>query len=311
MDINGLHDPFQSAYKAAHGTETALLKVQNDILRTVDTGGVAVLVLLDLSAAFDTIDHAILLECLRTLLGIDGMAHAWFASYLTDRTQRVRISEAWSLAKFLLFCIPQGSVLSPLLFLIYILPLHHLILSHRLSMHGYADDTQVYLSISDLTNSDSVRRECLGLEKCLADIHCWMSANMLRLNAEKTEVLVVGKWSKLKSLNLDSLTVAGSCVIITDKPVRNLGVMMDRHMAMSAQVRQVVRMAYHHLRNIGLARGMLTVASTKQLVQALVISCLDYCNSLLMGLPNNLIHLLDMVQQDSSIEILVISQLLD
>ena len=82
----------QSAYKVAHRTETALLKVQNDILRTVDTGGVAVLVLLYLSAAFDTIDHAILLERLRTLLGIDGMAHAWFALYLTGRTQRVRIS---------------------------------------------------------------------------------------------------------------------------------------------------------------------------------------------------------------------------
>ena len=141
MDINGLHDPFQLVYKTAHGTETALLKVQNDILRTVDTGGVMVLVLLDLSVAFVTIDHAILLEYLRTLLGIDGMAHACFASYLTGRTQRVRIGEAWSLVKFLLFGILQGSVLGPLLFLIYILPLHCLILSHRLSMHGYADDT--------------------------------------------------------------------------------------------------------------------------------------------------------------------------
>ena len=227
-------------------------------------------------------------------------SHAWFASYLTGRTQRVRISEAWSLAKFLLFYVPQGSVLGPLLFLIYILPLHRLILSHRLSVHGYADDTQVYLSISDPTNSDTVRRECLGLEKCLADIHCWMSANMLKLNAEKTKELVVGTSSKLKSLDLDSLTVAGSHVIITDKPIRNLGVKMDRHMAMSAQVRQVVRTAYHHLRNIALARGMLTVASTKQLAQALVISHLDYCNSLLMGLTDSLSHLLDMVQSHAA-----------
>ena len=118
---------------------------------------------------------------------------------------------------------------------------------------------------------------------------------MLKLNAEKAEVLVVGTLSKHKSLDLDSLTVAGSHVIIIDKPVRNLGVMMDRHMAMSAQVRQVVRTAYKHLRNIGLARGMLTVASTKQLVQAL--SRVNSCNSLLMCLPDSLIHLLDMVQR--------------
>ena len=72
--------------------------------------------------------------------------------------------------------------------------------------------------------------------------------------------------------------------------------MMDRHMAMSAQVRQVVRTAYHHLCNIGLARGILIVASTKELVQALIISRLDYCNSLLMSLPDSLIHLLDMLQ---------------
>ena len=118
--------------------------MQYDILRTVDHGGVAVLVLLDLSAAFDTIDHSILLDRMRHQLGINGFAHAWFESYLTRRTQRIQIGDAWSLTKFLLYCVPQGSVLCPLLCLIYIPPLHHLILSHGLQVHGYADDTPVY-----------------------------------------------------------------------------------------------------------------------------------------------------------------------
>ena len=143
----------------------------NDILRTVDHGGVAVLVLLDLSAAFYTIDHSILLDRMRHQLGINGVAHAWFESYLTGRTQRIRIGDAWSLAKFLLYCVPQGSVLGPLIFLIYILPLHHLILSHGLQVHGYADDTQVYLSISDPANPDTTRQECTRLESCLTEIH--------------------------------------------------------------------------------------------------------------------------------------------
>ena len=155
MDYNNLHDPLQSAYKTAHSTESALLKVQNNIFRTVDHGGVAVLELMDLSASFDTIDHSILLDRMRHQLGINGVAHAWFESYLTGCTQRIRIGDAWSLAKFL-YCVPQGLVLGPLLFLIYILPLHHLILSHGLQVHGYADDTRVYLSIFDPANPDTM-----------------------------------------------------------------------------------------------------------------------------------------------------------
>ena len=127
MDYNDLYNLLQSAYKPAHSTVSALLKVQNDILQTVDHGGVAVLVLLDLSATIDTINHSILLDCIQHQLGINGVAHAWFELYLTGCTQRIQIGDAWSLAKFLLYCVPQGSVLGPLLFLIYILPLHHLI----------------------------------------------------------------------------------------------------------------------------------------------------------------------------------------
>ena len=119
LDHNDLHDPLQSAYKTAHSTESALLKVQNDIFRTVDHGGVAVLVIL-VSAAFDTIDHSFLLDHMWHQLGINGVAHAWFESYLTGRTQRIRIGDVWSLAKLLLYCVPQSSVLGPLLFLIYI-----------------------------------------------------------------------------------------------------------------------------------------------------------------------------------------------
>ena len=270
--------------------------MQNDILRTVDHGGVAVLVLLDLSAAFDTIDHSILLYRMRHQLGINGVAHAWFESYLTGRTQRIQIGDAWSLAKFLLYCVHQGSVLGSLLFLIYILPLHHLILSHGLQVHGYADDTQVYLSISDPANPDTTRQECTRLESCLTDIHLWMSANKLKLNTDKTEVLVVGTERKLSSFNLTAISVAGCRVLVSDKPISNLGVSFDRNLSMCNQVHRVVRSAYFHLRSIGLARKMLTVAATKQLVQALVISRLDYCNSLLTGIPTSLMSRLEMVQ---------------
>ena len=134
-------DPFQSAYRAGHSTETALMKVHNDIALGLDGRGVVVLVLLDLSAAFDTVDHAILLERMRTVLGVEGVALDWFTSYLTGRLQQVTIGDSWSLAKYLLYCVPQGSMPGPIVFLIYILPLYRLIQSDGLGAHGYADDS--------------------------------------------------------------------------------------------------------------------------------------------------------------------------
>ena len=89
MDYNDLHDPLQSTFKTAHSTESALLKVQNVILLTVNNGGVAVLVLLDLSAGLDTIDHSILLDRMRHQLGVNGVAHVWFESYLTGPLKRI------------------------------------------------------------------------------------------------------------------------------------------------------------------------------------------------------------------------------
>ena len=87
MTINQLHEPMQSAYRACHSTETALVRVQSDILRTFDQGGAAILVLLDLSAAFDTIDHSILLSRMESVLGVKGSALQWFKSYLLGRKQ--------------------------------------------------------------------------------------------------------------------------------------------------------------------------------------------------------------------------------
>ena len=153
---------------------------------------------------------------------------------------------------------------------------------------GYADDTQVYLSISDPANPDTTRQECTRLESCLTDI--------LKLNTDKTEVLVVGTELKLSSFNITAISVAGCCVLVSDKPISNLGVSFDRNLSMCNQVHRVVRSAYFHLRSIGLAWKILTVAATKQLVQALVISCLDYCNSLLTGIPTSLMSWLEMVQ---------------
>ena len=146
MTINGLNLELQSAYERHHSTESALLKVKNDILLNMDAQKVTLLVLLDLSAAFDTVRHDILLDRLRPRLGVTNQALNWFTSYLSDRTQRFVVngglSDTFSLAQG----VPQGSCLGPLLFTV----------SHQCkpegrhlpSVHPYADDTQLYLAFS-------------------------------------------------------------------------------------------------------------------------------------------------------------------
>ena len=151
----------QSGFRAGHSTETAVLRVLSDILHhAVDCGDVAALVhgslysgyryrlpclvLLDLSAAFDTVDHDILLQRLQVTFGIDDVAHRWIRSYLSVRTQRVRLGAKKSSITRLVCGVPQGSLLGPILFVLYTVDLIPLIQSHSLSAHLYADDTQVY-----------------------------------------------------------------------------------------------------------------------------------------------------------------------
>ena len=133
----------QSAYKAGHSTETALLCVQNYILLDLDKRRGVILVLLDLSAAFDTIDHDLLLRRLADKLGITGVAYALFKFYLSGRSQVIYIDKETSSLVILIFGVPQGSVLGPLLFLMYVNDIADNLLSlTRL----YADDSSLYYS---------------------------------------------------------------------------------------------------------------------------------------------------------------------
>ena len=113
---NSLFTPTQSAYRPLHSVETALVRVNNDILSAIDKRHECILVLIDFSSAFDTIDHCILLDRLKMRYGIDGVAHSWFASYISGRSHVVRIGTNESDPVNDTCGVPQGSVMGPLLF---------------------------------------------------------------------------------------------------------------------------------------------------------------------------------------------------
>ncbi|KAK7909443.1 hypothetical protein WMY93_014127 [Mugilogobius chulae] len=165
LTSNNLFEPFQSGFRQKHSTETALLKVTNDILLSSDSGKLSILLLLDLTAAFDTISHSILLSRLKTSLYITGSAQSWLQSYLSNRQQFISINNCSSTIAPLSQGVPQGSVLGPLLFILYILPLGSIIRRHGLHFHCYADDIQLYVSTSSI---NAVTQS--SLTQCLTDI---------------------------------------------------------------------------------------------------------------------------------------------
>ena len=184
----------QSAYRKFHSTESALLKVFSDLCKAVDEGNICLLGLLDLSSAFDTIDHEILLSRLKITFGIDGVALEWFRSYLSGRTQSVRVSGCSSRPSTLRCGIPQGSILGPLLFILYASPIQDIINRHGLWNHCYADDTQIYFRCAP----DQMDSLVSSVSSCIAELEAWMASNRLKLNCDKTEFVWI--YSRYRAL---------------------------------------------------------------------------------------------------------------
>ena len=220
MTDNELFPVLQSAYRKGHSTETALLRVVNDILSNMNKEHVSILVLLDLSGAFDTIDHAILLCRLDTSFGITDAALAWFSSYLSGRSQRVLVNGERSDWHLLPFGVPQGSCLGPLLFSAYASKLFEIIKLYLPNAHTFADDTQLYLYFNP-DNSLDEAEAVHAMEQCIGAIRAWMQADKLKLNENKTEVMLIGTRQQLSRVNLGTLTV-GDTTVATVNKARNL-----------------------------------------------------------------------------------------
>ena len=295
METNNIYPLLQSAYRKQHSTETVLLKVMNDILLKMNSQHVTLLVMLDLSAAFDTVNHKILLERLQHDIGISGVPLQWFKSYLSNRSQRVTVQGTLS-RLFDLDCgVPQGSCLGPLLYVIYASKLFNIIERHLPDAHCYADDSQLYLSFRPADGLSSQIDAIHAMESCIEDIRHWMVSDRLLLNDEKTEFLLIGTRQQLIKVGFLPLRV-GTIDLEPVNCVRNLGVWFDSMLSMETHINKVCSSGFYFLHNLRRIRKYLSQDCLVTLIHAFVTSRLDYCNSLIYGLPQCQISKLQRVQ---------------
>uniref|UniRef100_A0A8C6Q3C2 Reverse transcriptase domain-containing protein n=1 Tax=Nothobranchius furzeri TaxID=105023 RepID=A0A8C6Q3C2_NOTFU len=280
----GVLDKFQSGFRQYHSTESAHIRVFNDIILATDSGSHVALVMLDLSAAFDTVDHDILLSRLENLVGIKGSALDWFCSYFDNRSIRVRMDDCSSPSAALPWGVPQGSILGPLLFSIYIIPLGLIFRKFNINFHLYADDCQIYVPLKAFTSIQP-------LLDCLSEVKDWLSANFLLLNDFKTEFIVFTPNGLSSSApDFSALPFKISQTIV------NLGIKMDVALKMDPHVNQMVKSCFYQLRRLSKLKPILNRRHLETTIHAFITSRLDYSNAILFGISKAALSRLQLIQ---------------
>lgn len=277
LDSNNLFGCFQSAYRKFHSCETAITKVSNDIFNTLDANNNVFLIFLDLSSAFDLVDHDILLKRLANRFHIKGVVLEWFKSYLKDRSYSVKIGCSISNGVLTFYGVPQGSILGPILFLLYVSAIEDIAKLYGLKIHMFADDMQLYISFVSTTIYENVST----IEHCLRHIKWWMSSNLLKINESKTQLLIVSPNNSSDCLLSDMLISFGGSIILSSDNTTNLGVKFDSSMSFENHINGITSKGYHYLNNFYRVADKLTFDLKVQLITTYILPLLDYCNVIL------------------------------
>ena len=278
----------QSGNRKLHSTETALLYVTDQLLQAMDNKKVSIMVLLDMSKAFDSIRHDILLSKLQNLDFSQG-ALDWFQSYLSNRQQCVRIGDAVSKVLPLEFGVPQGSILGPVLFTIYVNDL--LSVPKRCLSASYVDDCKLYLSFSPAELPTSI----LALNEDLTRISQWCCKNSLLINPDKTKVLAVGLPQLLKKLSSFSITLFDK--EITPVPVvKDLGVPLDTRLSYNQHITEIASKCLFKLYQINRIKHLLDRKTLLLVINSFVFSKLQYCSTVWSNTSSSNIDKLQKVQ---------------
>ena len=285
---NNLQGDCQSGFRQGHSCETHMVRVVDDVLSEMDKGNVVAVIQIDLSAAFDTIDHGKLLRRLEERYGLGSTVLAWFSSYLSNRSYKVKIEDSLSPEFLLKYGVPQGSLLGPVLFTLYVEPLEPIVKAFGLTIRLYADDSTIYLGFCPVEGWSGSKK---NIEACLETVRSWMIENRLMVNEDKTEFLILGKRSKTERIHEEEdLTVelSGNIIERTDpsgKAGKTLGVYLDTQMDMKRQISMVKRSTAVTMRNLWQIRRFIDKPLRLMLASQLVISKVDYCNALYFNLP--------------------------
>ena len=279
LDSHNLLNASQSGFRSLHSTLTALLEATNSWSVNIDNGLVNGVVFIDLKKAFDTIDHKILLQKLENY-GVDPNGLKWFKSYLTDRTQKCRVNDHLSNSKPVTCGVPQGSILGPLLFLIYINDLPHCL--NYAMPRMFADDTNVSYAADSLNELQNV------LNSELKSLHNWLITNRLSLNIAKTEFMTIGSRQKLRTID-DVINIKiNECEINRVDSVKSLGVYIDNHLTWTKHIDKISKKIASAIGALKRIRPYITTNTAVQVYQTLIQPHFDYCCSVWDGLGETL-----------------------
>lgn len=295
LQEHNLLDPFQSGFRSHHSTCTALLRVVDDARLAIDNKKLTLMVLLDFSLAFNSVNYDILLAKLQRYNNLSESALSWVKSYLNERHQTVVGNDSSQSSVITLSNgVPQGSVLGPLLFSLYIQDVRDCF--RFCKYHCYADDIQLYYHFSPSDTLLAFQHVNDDLSRILS----WSRKNLLAINPGKCQAIVVGSQKMLNFFNSEPCPplMLGGSIIPLSPTVKNLGIIIDQTLSWKAQVMSVRKKVFYCLHSLRRLKNVLPDKLRNRLIQSLVFPHFDYCDSLFSNLSVNLQRLLQVAQNN-------------